>query len=189
MRAAEPVRFAVEVDVLARRRLSRMDVDDLVGRAGVDAYRLPATRSGKPRYRLVGALPALRHALLDWSSDERIDHAWAMEKLAEAAPVPSLGDGVADWVERGGMTAHGVNGALTCLEGGLLDNVSEVPLWVRYAGQLHEVRRVVEEHVGAEGSPPGAAVPYRARQRVVVLDLDPPHALDEVALAVPDVTP
>jgi hypothetical protein len=187
--AAEP-RYAVEVDVLAHRRLSEVDVRSLAQRAGVDAYRIPPPDPRRSRYRLVGSLAALRAALLRWSSsDHETDHAWALEKLVGAVLVSLPDDAASARVQRGGMTAHVLSGALTGLPGGLLEGVSEVPLWVRYAGQVHEVRRVVQESVGAEESPPGAPVPYSARQRVVVLDLDPPHALSEVALAVGEATP
>lgn len=189
MSAAEP-RFAVEVDVLAHRRMGWVDVGDLAQETGVVAYRIPSLEPKRPRYRLVGALGDLRNALLRWSSDDHhADHAWALEKLVEVVPVASPDDAESAWIERGGMTARGMNNALTCLEGDLLEDGAEVLLWVRYAGHLHEVRRVAQERVGADGSPPGAAVPYRARQRVVVLDLDPPHALSEVALAVGQVAP
>jgi hypothetical protein len=189
VRAADQVRYAVEVDVRPHRRLGWVEVGELVQIAGVDAYRLPPVDRDRPRYRLVGALSGLRAALLDWSSSDRDpDLRWVMDRLVEAVPVPSSGDDLGVWTQDTGLTAHEVHYELTRLEEGLLEAGSEIPLWVRCAGHLHEVRRLVQEHVGAEGSPPGAAVPYRARQRVVVLDLDSPHALAEIALVSTEVS-
>lgn len=185
MRASDPpARYAVEVDVLVHRRLDWADVGALAHAADVDVYRIPPGSLGRPRYRLVGTLPSLRTALLAWSGeDDEPDYYGALEQLIAAVPisdvpalpVPPLAESAASLRSKlTGMPLVGCDG--------------DVPLWVRYAGHLHEVHRVVEEAVGVEGSPPGAAVPYRARQRVVVLDLDPPHALAEVALAVSEVT-
>lgn len=179
-----PARYAVEVDVRPYRPLGWTDVGALAHEAGVDAYRIPHSGSGQPRYRLVGTLPALRMALLAWSyrDNNSEDHSWVLEKLVEAVPVSDV---PAFPVPPLAESAASLRSRLTAMT--LVGGDGDVPLWVRHAGHLHEVCRVVEEHVGAEGSPPGAAVPYRARQRVVVLDLDAPHALAEVALA--EVTP
>jgi hypothetical protein len=182
-----PARYVVEVDVLRYAPLGAAEVDELVAAVGVRAYRVPSTdRSGQPRYLLVGTLPGLRAALLAWSvTDEDGDHHWALETLAEAVPVPSPGD---PRPARIAETAATLRSRLTAMK--LVSTVGDdVPLWVLYAGHVHEVRRVTEASVGVRESPPGAAVPYRAGERVVVLELDAPHALVDEALAGGDVTP
>lgn len=180
MRApAEAPRYAVEVD--ARRRLGWDDVGEIVRNADVDAYRIPPV-DGRPRYRLVGTLPQLRDALLDWVTppDDEDDYSNdALDLLAAAVPVDRTfgARGAGD-----GVTAYGLLGLLTRYGGQLLADGAEVAVWVRYAGHLHEVVGVTMGRTSTEGSPPNADVPYRPDRPVLLLDLGAPHALVDAAL-------